>query len=38
MIAHTALVLKDAFAPQLASIQAILDSLNFLGKLRGNSG
>ena len=30
MIAHAALVLKDAFAPQFASIQAILDSVDFL--------
>ena len=29
MIAHAALVLKDAFAAQFASIQAILDSGHF---------
>ena len=38
MIAHAALVLKDPFAPRFASIQAILDSVEFFGKLRGNSG
>ena len=30
MIAHAALELKDAFAPQFASIHAILDSVEFL--------
>ena len=30
MIAHAALVLKDTFAPRFASIQAILDPVEFL--------
>ena len=31
MIAHAALVLKDAFAPHFASIQAILNNVGFSG-------
>ena len=41
MIADTALVVKDAFAPRFSNIQAVLDSVDFFfffGKLRGNSG
>ena len=30
MIAHSALVMKDSFAPRFASIQWILDSVEFL--------
>ena len=30
MIAHAALVLKDTFAPRFASIEAILDFVEFL--------
>ena len=30
MIAHSALVMKDTFAPRFASIQWILDSVEFL--------
>ena len=30
MTAHTSLVLKDTFAPRFASIQAMLDSVDFL--------
>ena len=30
MIAHAALVMKDTFAPRFASIQVILDSVEFL--------
>ena len=30
MIAHSALVMKDAFAPRFASMQWILDSVEFL--------
>ena len=32
MIAHSALVMKDTFAPRFASIQSILDSVEFLEK------
>ena len=38
MIGNAALVLKDTFAPRFASIQAIMDSVEFLKKVRGNSG
>ena len=31
MIAHAALLLKDAFAPQFTSTHAILDSVDFFG-------
>ena len=37
MIARTALVLKDAFAPRFASIQVILDPGEFFEILQGNS-
>ena len=37
-IAHAVLVLKDTFAPGFASIQSILDSIDFFGKLRDKSG
>ena len=30
MIAHPALVMKDTFAPRFASIQSVLDSVEFL--------
>ena len=32
LIAHAVLVLKDTFAPRFATIQAILDSVEFLEK------
>ena len=35
MIARAALTLKDTFAPRFASIQSVLDSVEFL-KIRGN--
>ena len=38
MIAHAALVLKFKFAPRFASIQSILDFVDFFGTFRGHSG
>ena len=38
MITHAVLALRDTFAPQLASIQSILDSVEFFFKLQGNFG
>ena len=38
MIARAVLKVKDTFAPQFASIQSILDSIEIFEKLRGNSG
>ena len=38
MIAGAALVIKDVFEPRFASMQAILDSVDILENVRGNSG